>query len=201
MRVWFSGPRILDGLVRPGISLGREDFRRMSRNPAAISPAGTLGIFKRDTDGAIFLGIPDQNGENERLANVKPVAAFAFSSADAAITAREGAIIRLGKHLNTDGLLVGLSVGQAVSSIKAEAAALGLPAQFVRVTVAPPEQPKDWAETPLARAFGATMFLIAVALIIAAVLHGQRAFDALIAWPGNSNIYKILIYLVNFWKR
>jgi hypothetical protein len=26
MRVWLSGPRILRGLVRPGISLGREDF-------------------------------------------------------------------------------------------------------------------------------------------------------------------------------
>jgi hypothetical protein len=27
MRLWLSGPRILNGLVRPGISLGREDFR------------------------------------------------------------------------------------------------------------------------------------------------------------------------------
>lgn len=27
MRFWLSGPRILHGLVRPGISLGREDFR------------------------------------------------------------------------------------------------------------------------------------------------------------------------------
>jgi hypothetical protein len=26
MRIWFSGPRLLNGLVRPGISLGREDF-------------------------------------------------------------------------------------------------------------------------------------------------------------------------------
>ena len=25
MRLWFSGPRILRGLVRPGISIGRED--------------------------------------------------------------------------------------------------------------------------------------------------------------------------------
>ncbi|MGA3342887.1 MAG: hypothetical protein ABSD11_20425 [Methylocella sp.] len=28
MRVWFSGPHLFNGLVRPGISLGREDFRR-----------------------------------------------------------------------------------------------------------------------------------------------------------------------------
>jgi hypothetical protein len=27
MRVWFSGPRLFNGLVRPGISLGREDWR------------------------------------------------------------------------------------------------------------------------------------------------------------------------------
>jgi hypothetical protein len=27
MRLWFSGPRLFNGLVRPGISLGREDFR------------------------------------------------------------------------------------------------------------------------------------------------------------------------------
>jgi hypothetical protein len=27
MRLWLSGPRLLHGLVRPGISLGREDFR------------------------------------------------------------------------------------------------------------------------------------------------------------------------------
>lgn len=26
MRLWLSGPRILNGLVRPGISLGREDL-------------------------------------------------------------------------------------------------------------------------------------------------------------------------------
>ena len=26
MRLWLSGPRILHGLVRPGISLGREDW-------------------------------------------------------------------------------------------------------------------------------------------------------------------------------
>ena len=26
MRLWLSGPRILGGLIRPGISLGREDF-------------------------------------------------------------------------------------------------------------------------------------------------------------------------------
>jgi|HubBroStandDraft_6_1064221.scaffolds.fasta_scaffold2005217_2 hypothetical protein len=27
MRFWLSGPRLFNGLVRPGISFGREDFR------------------------------------------------------------------------------------------------------------------------------------------------------------------------------
>jgi hypothetical protein len=27
MRIWFSGPRILSGLVRPGVSFGPKDFR------------------------------------------------------------------------------------------------------------------------------------------------------------------------------
>jgi hypothetical protein len=29
MRVWFSGPRLFGNLVRPGISFGPEDFRRL----------------------------------------------------------------------------------------------------------------------------------------------------------------------------
>jgi hypothetical protein len=150
MRLWLSGPRILHGLVRPGISLGREDFRRMRKSPA-VSAAGMLGVFRRDTDGAIFLGIPNQNGENEHLANVKPVAAFAFSSADAAITAREGAVVRLARHLGSDGLLAGLSIGQVVSAIRAEASALGLDARFIRVTVAanPPAR-EPWTLPDLA---------------------------------------------------
>jgi hypothetical protein len=33
MRLWLSGPRILGGLVRPGISLGKEDFRSARKMP------------------------------------------------------------------------------------------------------------------------------------------------------------------------
>ena len=170
MRFWLSGPRLFNGLVRPGISFSGKELAVWGKKPPTIAGAGMLGIFKRDTDGAIFLGVTDQNGENEHLANVKPVAAFAFSSADAAITAREGAIVRLAKHLNTDGLLVGASGGQAVSSIRAEAAALGLPAQFARVTIeAPTEDKPDWAETPTAQAIGLILFLLCV---LAIVVHG-----------------------------
>jgi hypothetical protein len=34
MRFWLSGPRILNGLVRPGISLGREDLLAWRRPPS-----------------------------------------------------------------------------------------------------------------------------------------------------------------------
>ena len=36
MRIWLSGPRILGGLVRPGISLGPEDMRRLGGRPARL---------------------------------------------------------------------------------------------------------------------------------------------------------------------
>jgi hypothetical protein len=36
MRIWLSGPRILGGLLRPGISLNGEDLRRMRGRPARL---------------------------------------------------------------------------------------------------------------------------------------------------------------------
>ena len=33
MRIWLSGPRMFHGLVRPGVSFGREDFRRIREWP------------------------------------------------------------------------------------------------------------------------------------------------------------------------
>ena len=76
MKLWLSGPRLFNGLLRPGISLGREDFRRMRKQPA-ITAAGMLGVFRRD-DGAIFLGMQNLNGAHENEPGLKPVSAFAF---------------------------------------------------------------------------------------------------------------------------
>lgn len=87
-----------------------------------------LGLFRRSTDGAIFLG------SLANLASVAPVAAFAFSTVDAAVTAREGALVRLAKHIGQDGLIAGLSIGQVVAAIKSEVSALDLDAQFIRET-------------------------------------------------------------------
>jgi hypothetical protein len=42
MRFWLSGPRVLGGLVRPGVSFGPEDLRRRRRAPARPSIAGFI---------------------------------------------------------------------------------------------------------------------------------------------------------------
>jgi fatty acid desaturase len=39
MRFWFSGPRIFG--VRPGVSFGREDFKRFGQKPAARRADGS----------------------------------------------------------------------------------------------------------------------------------------------------------------
>lgn len=76
MRIWFSGPRLLNGLVRPGISLGREDFGP-SRLPswrrhelrAGLQAAAKLrgeAMTKTDADyfidKALALGVLDGQG-------------------------------------------------------------------------------------------------------------------------------------------
>ena len=53
MRVWFSGPRMFGGLVRPGVSFGPEDWRRYGAAQAA-HPRG-LQIVERIAWSAILV--------------------------------------------------------------------------------------------------------------------------------------------------
>jgi hypothetical protein len=76
MRIWFSGPRLLNGLVRPGISLGREDFgpprlprwRRHELRAGLQAAAKARGeaMTKTDCDyfidKALALGVLDGQG-------------------------------------------------------------------------------------------------------------------------------------------
>jgi hypothetical protein len=55
MRFWLFDPRLFNGLVRPGISLGKEDFRPARKAPAMVAEA-TLALFRRP-DGAILMAI------------------------------------------------------------------------------------------------------------------------------------------------
>ena len=129
MRLWLSGPRLFNGLVRPGISLGKEDFRPTHKARAMVAEA-TLGLFRRP-DGAILMAIAHMNGDADTMPDMTPVAVFAFASVPASVEVREGARVRLAKHIGPDGLVAGLSVGQVVAAIKAEMAALDVEGKFI----------------------------------------------------------------------
>lgn len=145
MRLWFSGPRVLGGLIRPGISLGKEDLRALGKKPPmAIAAETTLVLFRR-ADGAILLAIKDKT---ENMTDVQPVGAFVFASVPKSVSVREGAMVRLARHIE-GGLIVGQSVGQIVAAIKAEANALDIETSFVRVETEP-EKPKTEPEKPKA---------------------------------------------------
>ena len=47
MRFWFSGPRILGGLVRPGVSISLQELRKAMRPTPAGKAAGSakMGIL------------------------------------------------------------------------------------------------------------------------------------------------------------
>jgi hypothetical protein len=150
MRVWFSGPRLFNGLVRPGISLGKEDFRPARKAPAMVAEA-TLGLFRRP-DGAILMAIAHMNGDADTMLDMTPVAVFAFASVPASVEVREGARVRLAKHIGPDGLVAGLSVGQVVAAIKAEMAALDVEGKFVRIEIE--AAPKPGTSTPLSNSTG-----------------------------------------------
>ena len=75
MELWLSGPRILRGLVRPGISLGREDwnprlpsYRRYELRHGLQEAAKARGeaMTKEDADyyidKALATGLLDSNG-------------------------------------------------------------------------------------------------------------------------------------------
>ena len=75
MRIWLSGPRILHGLVRPGISLGREDwsprlpsYRRYELRHGLQEAAKARGETMTEEDAdycidkALVTGLLDSNG-------------------------------------------------------------------------------------------------------------------------------------------
>jgi hypothetical protein len=167
MRYWlsFRGPFG----TRPGISVSGAEIAKWGRRPPTANAETLLGIFAR-ADNAIFLAAYNRNGANEHLADVKPVAVFVLPSAGAVEDVRDGALIRLAKHIDKDGLIIGQSLGQCCAAVRNEASTLGLPARFVRVQTTPAnatERTEDWAETPTAKAIGLIAFLACVLFIVA----------------------------------
>jgi hypothetical protein len=75
MRLWLSGPRLFNGLVRPGISLGREDWNprlpswrryelRKQLETAATAKGKTMTVAVCDyvIDRTLEIATVDRNG-------------------------------------------------------------------------------------------------------------------------------------------
>jgi hypothetical protein len=135
-RIWFSGPRILRGLIRPGVSFSGAEMASWfkKRSTPKASADQLIGLFRRD-DGAILLAIENQNAANENAPGLTPVMAFRLPSAMAAMETRTGALVRLNKHVGADGFVTGLSVGQVMTAIESEAKAIGAEVVGFRITV------------------------------------------------------------------
>lgn len=175
MRYWlsFRGPYG----TRPGISASGRELTAWRRKPAPTTSDGMLGIFRK-ADGSIYIGLYGKNAEHEKEPGLEAVAAYSFGNAEAAQEARTGAQVRMARHMAQDGLLTGLSVGQVVSAIRSEAAALGLDASFVRVHVA---KPGDHTESGAARGvprWVAALLALAIIIVLAATAHAAPVKDS-----------------------
>ncbi len=121
-RYWLSDPRILGGLVRPGISFYARDL-------AAKPKSGDVALIFVLTraDGAVMIGrgkTPEADGV-PASEDLKMPVVFAFRSVDAADAVLAGARLRLAKAAaDAGGWLRGVSAGQAAAAIKAEAQGL-----------------------------------------------------------------------------
>jgi hypothetical protein len=170
MRFWLSGPRLFNGLLRPGISFSGREISAWRKPPSKVSAAARLGICRRP-DGAMMLAIPNMNGDAEHGPDVAPVAAFFFSRVDDAVDVRSGALQRLGARAGADNWISDKSLGQITQAIRAEAAALGieLPWARVRVDSGEPETPgprMSWADIAVASLLPALFIAAAVAMWI-----------------------------------
>jgi hypothetical protein len=169
MRFWLSGPRLFNGLLRPGISFSGRELNAWGKKAPKVSEDATLGICRRP-NGDYMLAIPNMNGTNEH-AECAPVAAFFFSRVDDAIEVRNGALQRLGGRVGADSWISDKSLGQIASAIRAEAAALGIEMPWARVRVIPgepeaPERRMTWPDIAVASLLPALFLAAAVAMAI-----------------------------------
>ena len=142
LRMWLSGPRILNGLVRPGISFYARDLKRQPPGPIASKSVALLYVLTR-ADGAVTFGrdkTPETDGL-EATPDMKFAIVFAFRNPDAAEAVLAGAHKRLAKAaVDANGWLIGVSAGQVAAAIKSEAR--GLSHAFDIIHVRDGEEPK-----------------------------------------------------------
>jgi hypothetical protein len=132
MRYWLSGPRILNGLLRPGISFSHREANAWGRKPPpALSSA--LAVISRPGDGALALCVPNHNGSAEDTPGHTYSGMFMLPSIEDALAVRSGAQQRLGVPVADDTWISGKSAGQVLAACRSEARDLGLEPRFVRV--------------------------------------------------------------------
>jgi hypothetical protein len=135
MRIWLSGPRLFNGLVRPGISFSHREAKTwLARPPAANNSA--LAVVRRPGDGALVLCVPNHNGAAEDVPGHSYVGLFMLPSIEDALAGRHGAQQRLGVPVADDSWICGKSAGQVLAACRAEARDLGFEPEFVRVKAA-----------------------------------------------------------------
>ena len=171
-RFWLSGPRLFNGLLRPGISVSGRELKAWGKKAPKVSEAATLGVCRRP-DGAMMLAIPGKNGDAETEPGLVPVAAFFFSRVDDAVEVRNGTLQRLSGHVNTDWWIIGKSLGQIVQAVRAEARELGIEVPWARVRIAsagsparPPEPKISWADIVVVSLLPLLFIALALALAI-----------------------------------
>ena len=118
LRHWLSGHRILNGLVRPGVSFSAENLA-----------ASLIVVFAR-RDGAIIFGTQqgltlESLGDSDNAEGLAVPITFAFQSHEAAEAVTAGAHRQLAKAaVDAAGWLVRVSAGQVAAAIKNEARGL-----------------------------------------------------------------------------
>ena len=73
MRFWISGPRLLGGLIRPGVSFGPSDFRRA--RPATVSSADFVYVVAGE-HGLIKVGFT--TNPQARLATLRTASPYSL---------------------------------------------------------------------------------------------------------------------------
>ena len=97
MRLWLSGPRILRGLIRPGISFSGRELSAMGRKAPAIKADAMLGLFRRADDQETQGSGADAGGGLGDQRELSGEQAASFRPLYQARAARGGGLISLSK--------------------------------------------------------------------------------------------------------
>ena len=164
-RYWLSGPRVLHGLVRPGISFSASDIAGIFAAMPKAAGAALLAVATRP-DGAVTI-VRDKTTEATALDSVygaKMQIVFVFKSVAAAEAVLEGALVTIARKASTEaqGWFHGVSAGQVAAAIKSEAQALSHEVDVVHPGA---------GDAPKAKDLRAWIAIVVFGIIAAIALH------------------------------